>query len=203
MDVAFWTEAWRSEADQVMVADRVLQPELATLRPGRALDLGCGNGANALKLAAGGWQVTGIDCAAPAIALARSAAHDQGLDARFHCVDFGEWQPAARYDLVILTYALPAGAAARRVLQTAARALQPGGILLVAEWDRSMSASWGIDAEELTTPAELAAATPGLVIEKAELRCIADMFHDPADPRGSAGPGARVAFLRARKPGRV
>ena len=200
MDSAFWDEVWRSNADQVMVAERVLQRELATLKPGRALDLGCGDGANALALAAAGWQVTGVDCAASAIALARAAARSQGLDARFLCADFSDWQPDASYDLVISTYALPGGAAGQRTLRKAAQALRPGGTLLVAEWDRSMSAVWGIDAEELTTAAELAAALPELIIEHAERRRIPDMFSDPADPRAQAGAAASIAFLRARKP---
>ena len=201
MDAAFWDEVWRSDADQVMVAERVLQRELATLKPGRALDLGCGDGANALALAGAGWQVTGVDCAANAIALARATARSQGLDAHFLCADFSDWQPDASYDLVISTYALPGGAAGQGTLRKAARALRPGGTLLVAEWDRSMSAVWGIDAAELTTAAELAAALPELIIEHAERRCIPDMFSDPADPRAQAGAAANIAFLRARKPG--
>ncbi len=201
MDAAFWDEVWRSDADQVMVVERVLQCELATLKPGRALDLGCGNGDNALALAAAGWQVTGIDCSAHAIALARAAAQEKGLGARFLCADFSDWQPEASYDLVISTYALPGAAAGQNILRKAAQALRPGGTLLVAEWDRSMSAVWGIDAAELTTAAELAAALPELIIEQAERRRILDMFSDPADPRAQAGAAANIAFLRARKPG--
>ncbi len=201
MDAAFWDEVWRSDADQVMVVERVLQRELATLKLGRALDLGCGDGANALALAAAGWQVTGIDCSAHAIRLARAAAQEKGLGARFLCADFCDWQPDASYDLVISTYALPAGAAGQRTLRKAAQALRPGGTLLVAEWDRSMSAVWGIDAEELTTVAALAAALPDLIIEQAAVRCIPDMFTDSADPRAQAGAAASIAFLRARKPG--
>src|SRR5579885_2975421 len=48
------------------------------LPPGRALDLGCGTGTNALYLARHGWQVTGIDFAAPAIEQARRKAQAAG-----------------------------------------------------------------------------------------------------------------------------
>ncbi len=48
------------------------------LPPGRALDLGCGTGTNALYLARHGWQVTGIDFAAPAIEQARRKASKAG-----------------------------------------------------------------------------------------------------------------------------
>ncbi len=200
MDAAFREDAWHSDPDGVMVAERVLQGELESLRPGSALDLGCGNGANALMLAGAGWRVTGVDCSAQAIALARQAAQARGLNARFICSDFSQWQADARFDLVISTYALPGGAPGERVLRMAAQALAAEGTLLVAEWDRSMSDVWGVAAEAFTTVTALATAVPQLVVEKAELRSIPDMFVDPADPRDSHGSLARVAFLRARKP---
>lgn len=201
MDGAFWEHAWQYDAAGVMVADRVLQGELAPLRPGTALDLGCGNGDNAMMLAGAGWRVTGVDCSAQAIALARRAARDRGLDIRFLCRDFVQWRPDSGFDLVVCTYALPPGAERRRVLRMAAAALAPAGTLLVAEWDRSMGELWGLAADAFTTVEELAAALPALIVEKAELRSIPDMFDDPADPRASHGAAARVATLRARKPG--
>ena len=200
MDSAFWEEAWRCDAGSVMVAERVLQAELESLRPGSALDLGCGSGENAMMLAGAGWRVTGVDCSARAIALARDAARVRGLDLRFLCRDFTTWQPESRHDLVISTYALPPGAVGQGVLRMAARALVPGGTLLVAEWDRSMGELWGVAADEFTTAEALVAAVPGLIVEEAGLRCIPDMFADSADPRAGHGAGARVAFLRARSP---
>ena len=56
----------------------VPQPELEQLvrgrAPGRALDLGCGTGADAVYLAGHGWQTTGVDFAPEAIASARRLA---------------------------------------------------------------------------------------------------------------------------------
>lgn len=48
------------------------------MSPGRALDLGCGTGTNCLYLARHGWQATGVDFAAPAIARARQKAREAG-----------------------------------------------------------------------------------------------------------------------------
>src|SRR5512142_713246 len=51
--------------------------------PGRALDLGCGTGTNALTLAKAGWQVTGVDYAWRAIALSRRRLAEEGYQADF------------------------------------------------------------------------------------------------------------------------
>ena len=65
-------------------------PELATLgdasddpRPGRALDLGCGAGKHALRVAGRGWEVVGVDFVPRAVAQARAAAAAAGAHARF------------------------------------------------------------------------------------------------------------------------
>ena len=58
------------------------------LRPGRALDLGCGTGTNSLYLARHGWQVVGADLALAAIRRARRRAKEAGLSsARFYAAD--------------------------------------------------------------------------------------------------------------------
>ena len=63
------------------------QPELEQLvrgrAPARALDLGCGTGADAVYLTGHGWQTTGVDFAPEAIAAARKKAADAGVDAAF------------------------------------------------------------------------------------------------------------------------
>lgn len=200
MDQAFWDTAFIEDADSVMVRDVVLEAELERLAPGTALDLGCGAGHNALKLAAKGWSVVGVDWSARAIALAQQAAAQRGLDAAFEVGDVTTWRPPRQFDLVINTYALPGGAASEKVLQTAVSALAPGGVLLVAEWDRSMAAVWNLDPAELMTPEQIAGLLPTLHIEQAAVRTIEDMFAQPDDRRGHAGAAANIAFVRARKP---
>ncbi|MEZ4729942.1 MAG: class I SAM-dependent methyltransferase [Caldilineaceae bacterium] len=200
MNRDFWNDAYLEDADSVMVADRVLEAELADLPVGTALDLGCGRGSNALKLAAKGWSVVGVDWADHAIALATEAAKQRSLAAEFVVGDITAWQSPRRFDLVISTYALPGGEASAQVLQTAMQALAPGGALLVAEWERSMADVWNFDPNDLMTPAQIVALLPGLTIEKAEVIRIEDMFAGPDDPRGEAGRAANIALVRARKP---
>ncbi len=199
-DRTFWNEAYKDDPKGTMVTDRFLQVETAHLRPGRALDLGCGTGRNALALAERGWSVTGVDWAEHAISLAKEAAAQQNFSADFIAADITKWKPLHLYDLVISTYALPGGEDGKRVLQTAAAALAPGGTLLITEWDRSMAAVWGFDEDELYTPEAIAAMLPDLIIEIAEVRRFSDMFTAPDDPRGSVGSSANVAFVLARKP---
>jgi SAM-dependent methyltransferase len=198
IDRDFWNDAYKQDPDQVMVGDHLLDRELEGLPVGTALDLGCGSGANALKLAERGWSVVGVDWAEHAIELAKRSAQEKGLDATFTVGDVTTWEPPAQYDLVISTYALPGGEDSKRALQTALRALAQGGTLLVAEWDRSMSEVWGFDEGELLSPEEIVDLLPGVEIEKAEVRRLEHAFADD-DPRAHGGSSADVAFVRARK----
>jgi len=58
--------------------------------PGRALDLGCGTGTNAITLARHGWQSTGVDFAPRAIRAARRKAKQAGFKIDFHCADVSD-----------------------------------------------------------------------------------------------------------------
>jgi 2-polyprenyl-3-methyl-5-hydroxy-6-metoxy-1,4-benzoquinol methylase len=108
---------------------------VAPLRPGRALDLGCGEGADAIWLAQRGWRATGVDIAPSAIDRAQSAALEARLsDARIRFVvqDLAQWHPVERYDLVTASFlqspvALPRG----EVLRRAAATVDPGGHLFL------------------------------------------------------------------------
>jgi 2-polyprenyl-3-methyl-5-hydroxy-6-metoxy-1,4-benzoquinol methylase len=198
IDRDFWNDAYKQDPDQVMIGDRLLDQELEGLPVGTALDLGCGSGANALKLAGRGWSVVGVDWAEHAIELARRSAREKGLDAAFTVGDVTTWEPPAQYDLVISTYALPGAEDSKRALQTALKSLAAGGTLLVAEWDRSMAEVWGFGEGELPSPEEIVELLPGVEIEKAEVRRLERAFADD-DPRAHGGSSANVAFVRARK----
>lgn len=111
-----------------------VERECTGLAPGRALDLGSGEGRNALWLASRGWTVTAVDFSA--VASQRAAARAGALDSAGSVVavtaDVLSYQPdSGSFDLVVLAYLqLPVGER-RAVLRTAVGALAPGGILLV------------------------------------------------------------------------
>lgn len=198
MDSHFWDDSYREDPDHTLVPDKIVAREVADLSPGRALDLGCGSGRNAIMLAERGWSVLGVDFSEHAVALANDAAQQRNLDARFQVADTTVWQPEGQFDLVVSTFALPGGDANACVLSTAASSLAPGGTLLVAEWDQSMAEVWHFAADELVTVEQIVAMLPGLDIIRAEVRHISDMF-GADDPRAYAGPSAEVVFVRAKR----
>jgi SAM-dependent methyltransferase len=195
----FWNDAFKEDPDQVMVPDQFLDAEIQGIAPGTALDLGCGSGQNSLKLAKAGWSVMGIDWAEHAVQLANSLAQEQRLDAVFCVGDTTTWNPPMEFDLVICTFALPGGKDSGRTLQTAMRSLAPGGILLVAEWDRSMTEAWNFEDGDLLSPHEITERLPGLEIEKAEVRRVAHAFSSD-EGQGPESMSANVALVRARRP---
>ncbi|MBM0232518.1 class I SAM-dependent methyltransferase [Micromonospora sp. STR1_7] len=87
-----------------------LAGETTGLTPGTALDAGCGTGAEALWLAGHGWQVTAVDIASAALAVAAGRATAGGVSERVRWVeaDLTTWDPGTRFDLVTTHYAHPA-----------------------------------------------------------------------------------------------
>jgi SAM-dependent methyltransferase len=112
----------------------VLVREVAGLPPGTALDLGCGEGADAIWLAQQGWRVTAVDISG--VALGRAAAHasQAGVADRIEWQrhDLGSTFPAGRFELVSAQFLYSWGDMPRdKILRTAAGAVSPGGILLI------------------------------------------------------------------------
>ncbi|MEU0564032.1 class I SAM-dependent methyltransferase [Nonomuraea sp. NPDC005983] len=106
--------------------------ERGMLEPGRALDLGCGPGRNAIHLASLGFEVDAVDLSPTAVAWAEERAREAGADVRFHCGDAftADLQPG-RYDLVYDSGCLHHLPPHRRVsyLNLLDRLLAPGGHL--------------------------------------------------------------------------
>jgi SAM-dependent methyltransferase len=98
-------------------------------QPGRALDLACGTGRNALWLAQRGWQVTAVDGSAAAISMLLSQAVEREitLDARVADLEKGEFviEPA-HYDLIASCYYLQ-----RDLFEPIKQGLAPGGVAIV------------------------------------------------------------------------
>jgi SAM-dependent methyltransferase len=136
MDARFWDEMYGGR-DQVFsgAPNGVLVAEVADLRPGQALDVGCGEGADALWLARGGWQVTAVDISVTALHRAAAATDVAGRVAWSRADVTATPPPARTFDLVSAQYfPLP-----RRPDHTALRglldAVAPGGTLLFASHD--------------------------------------------------------------------
>jgi SAM-dependent methyltransferase len=107
--------------------------ELAGRAPGgRALDLACGEGRNAVWLASRGWRVTGVDFSGVALARARQLAASRGVHVEWIRADVTRFAPRpASYELVAILYLQLPGADRRRALERAAASLAERGELFM------------------------------------------------------------------------
>jgi SAM-dependent methyltransferase len=102
------------------------------LRPGRALDVGMGQGRNTIFLAQQGWEAVGFDPADRAVAAAQAQAARSGVKITTHVAraeDF-DWG-VAQWDLIVLSYV-----GAREYVADVLRALRPGGMVLIEGFHR-------------------------------------------------------------------
>ncbi len=152
--------------------NRCLQAEVEHLPPGRALDVACGEGRNAVWLAERGWKVTGVDFSDVALAKGRQLAGERGVSVAWVCADVRQFvAPAAAFDLVAVLYLHLPARERREALARAAEALAPGGVLLVLGHDASNPAEgYGgpQDPAILFTPDDVVSELPGLAIQRAE-----------------------------------
>lgn len=152
--------------------DPTLVDEIGSLRPGRALDLGAGDGRNAIWLAERGWKVTAVDFSQVALERGRSRATESGVEVEWQLADLLDWSPDARlYDLVTLFFLHLPGTERRAVYARAADAVAPGGTLLIVAHDRANLAG-GVggpqDPDVLVSPGEVAAELTGFRVDRAE-----------------------------------
>jgi len=94
--------------------------------PGRALDLACGTGRNALYLAEKGYDVSAIDTSPQAIELAEQAAREEGLKINWIVADLDDYAIQEQYDLIIISFFY----VNKNMVPSIINALKKGGILL-------------------------------------------------------------------------
>jgi SAM-dependent methyltransferase len=148
-------QLWSGQPNGALVA------EVVGLPPGRVLDVGCGEGADAVWLARGGWEVTALEVSGLALERAAGHARDAGVAVRWVHAGLAEaeLQPGS-FDLVSAQYPAllrtPDAAAERALLA----AVAPGGVLLVvhhAGMDTRPPDGSGFDPADYVWPSMIAA----------------------------------------------
>ena len=130
----YWDDLFRK--DQVPFnkeASQLLQYAIAGRKPGRAIDLGMGEGRNAVFLASSGWQVTGVDFSEVAVNRAKARAAAAGLSIKAIVDDLDHF-PLGRekWDLIALFYMHAWFHESKRdVPRVLAEGLRPGGVLVI------------------------------------------------------------------------
>jgi SAM-dependent methyltransferase len=158
-EVERWNRILTSDTPRFNTKPNAFLVEMATGRkPGRALDVGMGQGRNAIWLAQQGWDVTGFDPAEKAVALAEQNAAKLGV--RLHteiktveAYDFGE----QRWDLILLSYI-----GARDFNDKVQRALKPGSIVVVEAFHRDATKEHPIGGAVVFETGELPKLFPNL-----------------------------------------
>ena len=177
--------------------NRLFAAEVEGLPAGRALDVACGEGRNAVWLAERGWRVTAIDFSDVALAKGARLAESRGVEVEWIVGDVLTHELGTQaFDLVAVLYLQLPHAELVRVLRSAAAALAPGGTLVVIGHDTTnLTDGYGgpHDPSVLFTPDDVVSELGDLEVERAEAvrRAVAL----------EAGEATAIdAFVRAHRP---
>jgi len=135
-DAKFWDERYRQHEHAIWSGEpnQRLVEEATDLEPGSALDVGCGEGGDAIWLAERGWSVTGVDISGVALERARAAAVESHVADRIEWeqADLLDWTPrAAYYELVSVHFMHVPKAPREAIFGKLAAAVKPRGALLI------------------------------------------------------------------------
>ena len=175
---AFWEDRYAS-ADRVWSGkvNHALVQVVSDLAPGRVLDLGCGEGGDAIWLALQGWHATGVDISETAVGRATAAARAAGLgedQIRFVAANLATWSSDEGYELVTASFLQsPVELPRTDILHRIAQQVAPGGRLLVVA--HAAMPPWGRSEahhHEFVSPSDEVASLglDGWVTEIAEIR---------------------------------
>ena len=178
MNAEEWDRRYDTEEYVWHVAPNQFLPDLVSdLTPGRALDLACGEGRNAVWLAQRGWRVTGVDFSPVGLAKGQRLAADSGVEVEWVVADVTEVElTPASFDLVIVFYVQLPPPARAAMLHRAVRALGPGGrFVMVAHDLTNIAEGYGGPQDPAVMP------TPELVSEDLRSSGVADLAIDRAE----------------------
>lgn len=169
----YWNERYIASGSVWGVEpNQFVAQHLAGLPVGDALDLGSGQGRNAIWLASLGHRVTAVDLSDVATAHGMELAATAGVEVDFVAADLGAWEPAREaWDLVLLSYLQLAEDLRRFVHRKAVAALRPGGrLMLIAHHLDNLEHGIGgpQSAAVLATEADLADDFAELEIDRLE-----------------------------------
>ena len=173
----------------------VVLAEIAGEPPGRALDVGCGVGNDAIWLASQGWKVTAVDISQAALDRAAIAAEDAKVTVDWVCADISTTPPAAgEYDLVSVQYPALRHDSRSDVIRSLLDAVSRGGtILFVGHGPESQECArtQGFEPTDYIEPADVAALfDDDWIVETHETR-------PRITPSGLGSPFSHDTVLRA------
>lgn len=141
-----WNAVYKERVGFTHEPNHLLVATVAGLKPGRALDVGTGQGRNGLYLASQGWKVTGIDFAIEGLREARETASEKKLDydpvyADIDKFDFG----TDAWDLVTLIYEPDHPNWIEKIKPS----LKPGGLFVLEFFAKTAKTPHGTDLAAL------------------------------------------------------
>jgi SAM-dependent methyltransferase len=207
-DKDYWEQHWQqahrngARAMDGSAPHPYLARETSSLVPGTALDAGCGTGAEAIWLAAHGWQVTAADIASDALARARAAerAATSEVSERVLWVeaDLTVWDPGMRFDLVTTHYTHPAMPQLAFYDRVSAW-VEPGGTLLIVGHLHTSGATGHGHHPPAEASVTLAGITAGLDSTQWEIAIAEEHRRTITGPGGQAIPLHDVVVRATRR----
>ena len=132
-----WNEVYTKRQGRAFPHNQFLAERIKGRKPGTALDIGIGEGRNALFLATQGWEVTGFDISDVAVKLAQEAAQQRGVKLEAFVEDADHFDYGRqRWDLVVGMYM---HAVITRNAEKIIESLKPGGLLVVEGFHRDLN----------------------------------------------------------------